>query len=126
MELLALIIHTHVRAVRPFICTYIYDRACVRTCIYMCMHLYPREFAFVYTQKRKRSFLREFACVCVFTRALIKTQNAFACKIFQHSNTGFRNFQDVLYRSTVITEYAKRIARSLRPKVITLRRSLKC
>ena len=28
--------------------------------------------------------------------------------------------------STVLTEYAKRIARSLRPKVIALRRSLKC
>ena len=41
----------------------IYDRACVRACIYMRMHLYPREFAFVYTQKRKRSFLRAFACV---------------------------------------------------------------
>ena len=27
--------------------------------------------------------------------------------------------------STVLTEYAKRIARSLRPKVIALRRSLK-
>ena len=28
--------------------------------------------------------------------------------------------------STVLTEYAKGIARSLRPKVIALRRSLKC
>ena len=28
--------------------------------------------------------------------------------------------------STVLTEYAKRIAHSLRPKVIALRRSLKC
>ena len=61
----------------------------------MRMHLYPREFAFVYTQKRKRSFLRAYVCVrafvCVRLRAclradLIKTQNAFARKIFQHSN----------------------------------------
>ena len=58
---------------------------------------YPREFAFVYTQKRKCSFLRAYACVCVCAFAcvrlraclradLIKTQNAFARKIFQHSN----------------------------------------
>ena len=51
----------------------------------MHMHLYPREFAFVYMQKRKCSFLRVFACV--FRADLIKTQNVFACKIFQHSNT---------------------------------------
>ena len=47
-------------------CAYIiYDRACVRARIYMymCMHLYPREFAFVYMHKCKRSFLRAFACV---------------------------------------------------------------
>ena len=99
------------RVVRPFVCVncrhvyilFIYDRACVRVRIYMYMrmHLYPREFAFVYTHKCKRSFLRAFACVrllaCLRTE-LIKTQNAFARKIFQHANTlWFRNFQDVLY-----------------------------
>ena len=45
-----------------------------------------------YTQKRKRSFLRAYARVCVralracLRAALIKTQNAFVRKIFQHSN----------------------------------------
>ena len=44
---------------------WIYDRACVRARIYMYMRmlLYPREFAFVYMHKHKRSFLRAFACV---------------------------------------------------------------
>ena len=54
----------------------------------MRMHLYPREFAFVYMHKRKRSFLRAFACVCLracLRAELIKTQNAFA-QIFQHAN----------------------------------------
>ena len=45
------------RIVRTYI---IYDRACVRASIYiyiyMRMHLYPCEFAFVYMQKCKRSF----------------------------------------------------------------------
>ena len=70
---------------------------CVRAHIYMYMHmhLYPREFAFVYMHKRKHSFLCAFACVrlgaCVRLRAclhaeLIKTQNAFGRKIFQHAN----------------------------------------
>ena len=73
MALLALIIYTRVRVVRPFVCAncvhvYTIERAYV--CIYMRMHLYLREFAFVYTQKRKRSFLRAYACVCV---------RAFAC-----------------------------------------------
>ena len=58
--------------------------------MYMRMLLYPREFAFVYMHKRKRSFLRAFACgvrVRACLRAeLIKTQNAFARKIFQHAN----------------------------------------
>ena len=109
MALLALIIYTRVRVVRPFVCAncvrvYTIERAYVRA--YMLMHLYPREFAFVYTQKRKRSFLRAYrACL----RAdLIKMQNAFARKIFQHSNHfGFRNFQHVLYigssRSSSVT-----------------------
>ena len=55
----------------------------MRAHIYMRMHLYPCEFAFVYTQKQ---FL---TCVCVrvcLRADLIKTQNAFARKIFQHSN----------------------------------------
>ena len=55
----------------------------------MRMHLYPREFVFVYTQKRKRSFLRAYACVrlrACLRADLIKMQNAFARKIFQHSN----------------------------------------
>ena len=70
---------------------YIYDRVCVRARIYMymCMLLYPHEFAFVYTHKRKCSFLRVFACVRLYAclrTDLIKTQNVFARKIFQHSN----------------------------------------
>ena len=55
----------------------------------MRMHLYPCEFAFVCTQKRKHSFLRAYACVrlrACLRVDLIKTQNAFARKIFQHSN----------------------------------------
>ena len=57
--------------------------------MYICMHLYPREFAFVYMHKRKLSFLRAFACVrlrACLRAELIKTQNAFARKIFQHAN----------------------------------------
>ena len=83
------------RVVRPFVCANcvriynIYDRACVRARIYMRMHLYPREFVFVYTHKCKRSFLRAYACMhlraCLHAD-LIKTQNAFARTIFQHSN----------------------------------------
>ena len=92
MALLALIIYTRVHVVRPFVCVncvrvYMIERAYAR--IYMRMHLYPHEFAFVYTQKCKRSFLRAYACVrlraCLHAD-LIKTQNAFALKIFQHSN----------------------------------------
>ena len=75
----------------------IYDRACVRARIYMRMRLHLREFAFVYTQKCKRSFLRAYACICMHAFAcvrlraclcadLIKMQNKFARKIFQHSN----------------------------------------
>ena len=91
MALLVLIIYTRVRVRLCELRARIYDRACVRVRIYvyMCMQLYPREFAFVYMQKCKRSFLRAYACI--YMRAclradLIKTQNAFACKIFQHSN----------------------------------------
>ena len=56
----------------------------------MHMHLYPHEFAFVYTHTRKCSFIRAYmpyahshTCLCA---DLIKTQNRFAHKIFQHSN----------------------------------------
>ena len=95
MALLALIICTCVRVVRLFVCAncmrvYMTERAYAHAYnYYMRMHLYPREFAFVYTQKRKRSFLRAFACVCLracLRTDLIKTQNTFSHKIFQHSN----------------------------------------
>ena len=102
MTLLVLIIYTRVLVFRPFVCTncvrvYTIERAYARLYICMRMHLYPREFAFVYTQKCKRSFLRAYACVCVhafvcmrlracLSADLITTQNSFACKIFQHSN----------------------------------------
>ena len=70
MALLALIIYTRVRVVRPFVCANcvrdgVYTIECAYARAYMRMHLYPREFAFVYKQKRKRSFLRAYACVCV-------------------------------------------------------------
>ena len=41
----------------------------------MRMHLYPREFAFVYTQKCKTQFR---TCVCVSLRACVSVR-AFAC-----------------------------------------------
>ena len=94
MALLALIIYTRVRVVRPFVCVncvciYTIERAYTRAYIYMRMHLYPREFAFVYTQKCKCSFLCAYACVrlraCLHAD-LIKTKNTFARKIFKHSN----------------------------------------
>ena len=71
---------------------YIYDRACVRatsicacTCIRVSLHL------FTCINANTVSYVRMRACVCVRLRAclhadLIKTQNAFAIKIFQHSN----------------------------------------
>ena len=58
--------------VTPFVCAncvrvyrYTIERAYARayTYMYMRMLLYPREFVFVYMHKRKRSFLRAFACV---------------------------------------------------------------
>ena len=62
----------------------------------MRMHLYLREFAFVYTQNTNAvSYVRLRACL----RAdLIKTQNAFAHAKYFNTQThfGFRNFQDVL------------------------------
>ena len=94
MALHALIIYTRVRIVRPFACAncvhvYTIERAYAHAYIYMHIHLYPREFAFVYMQKCKCSFLRAFACVrlrAYLREDLIKTQNVFARKIFQHSN----------------------------------------
>ena len=101
MALLALIIYTRVRIVRPFICAncvreytieHAYARAyiCACTCIRERLRLFTRK-------KRKRSFLCAYACICVRAFAcvclraclhadLIKTQNAFARKIFQHAN----------------------------------------
>ena len=68
MALLPLIIYTRVRIVRPFVCAncvrvYTIERTYARAYIYIRirMHLYPREFAFDYTQKR--SFLHAYACV---------------------------------------------------------------
>ena len=46
----------------------IYDRACVRTGIYMRMHLYPREFVLCVHAKIKMQFL---TCVCVRLRACV-------------------------------------------------------
>ena len=68
MALLALIIYTRVRIVGPFVCVNsvcicTIERAYTRAYIYMRMHFYPREFAFVYTQKYKCSFLCAYACV---------------------------------------------------------------
>ena len=71
MALLALIIYTRVRVVRPFVCAncvrvYTIECAYVRAYNYMRMHLYPREFAFVYTQNANAvSYVRLRACVCV-------------------------------------------------------------
>ena len=57
--------------------------------MYMHMHLYSREFAFVYMHKCKRSFLCAFACVCLHAclRAELNTnakrvcaQNISTCK----------------------------------------------
>ena len=73
MALLALFRYTHIHVLRLFVCAncvrvYTIERAYAH--IYMRMHLYPREFAFVYTQKCKCSFLRAYACICM---------RAFAC-----------------------------------------------
>ena len=94
----------------------------------MRMHLYLREFAFVYTQKCKRSFLRAYACVrlrACLRADLIKTQNAFVHKIFQHSNALWvQKLSGCTIPSMVLTEYAKRIvlfeveAKGYRPPTI--------
>ena len=92
MALLPLIIYTRVRIVRPFVCA-----NCVR--VYTIERTYARAYIYTYTHAlvstwvcvwlhAKTQFL---TCVCVRMRAclradLIKMQNAFARKIFQHSN----------------------------------------
>ena len=86
MALLALIIYTRVHVVRLFVCAncvhvYTIERAYARAYIYAHAHLF--------TRKMQMQFL---TCVCVRLRAclrvdLIKMKNAFARKIFQHSNT---------------------------------------
>ena len=68
MALLALMInyiHVYASLDRSFLRVYTIERAYACAYIYMHMHLYPREFAFVYTQKRKCSFLRAYMCICV-------------------------------------------------------------
>ena len=82
MALLALIIYTRVRVVRPFVCA-----NCVR------VYTIERAFLRLFTRKNANavSYVRMRAFVCVRLRAclssdLIKTQNTFARKIFQHSN----------------------------------------
>ena len=96
MALLALIIYTHVRVVRPFVCTncvrvYTIERAYVRayicacTCVCTSLRLFTHKNANAVSYVR----MRVFACVRLHAclRAdLIKTQNTFARKIFQHSN----------------------------------------
>ena len=67
--------YIRVRVIRPFVCVkcvrvYTIERVYARAYTYMRMHLYPHDFAFVYTHKCKRSFVHAYACVCVrvFTR----------------------------------------------------------
>ena len=89
MALLALIIYTRVRVVRPFVCAncvrvYTIERAysrayiCTCTCIRVSLRLFTCKNADAVSYVRLRVCLRA---------DLIKTQNVFACKIFQHSNT---------------------------------------
>ena len=65
----------------------IYDLVCERAHIYMHMHLYPRESAFVYTHKRKRSFLRAYVRVCVrvFARIQLKRRTHLRTKYFKRT-----------------------------------------
>ena len=99
MALLALVIYTHVRIVRPFVCanyvcvytierTYMRENICACNCIRVSLRLFTRKNAnaFFYIGMRKFACQRLRACVCVrvFACALIKTQNAFARKIFLH------------------------------------------
>ena len=88
MALLALIIYTHVRVVRPFVCAncvrvytiaraYVREYICACTCIRVSLRLFTRKNANAVSYVRLRACLRA---------DLIKTQNAFARKIFQHGN----------------------------------------
>ena len=94
MALLALIIYTRVRVVRPFVwancvrvytieCAYARAYICACTCIHVSLHLFTSKNANAVSYVH----MRAFACVRLRLPAdLIKTQNAFAHKIFQHSN----------------------------------------
>ena len=96
MALLALIIYTCVRVVRPFVCAncvrlYTIERAyarayiCACTCIRVSLRLFTRKNANAVSYVR----MRVFACVrlrACLRADLIKTQNTFVHKIFQHSN----------------------------------------
>ena len=96
---------------RPFariVCTYIiYNRACVRARIYMYMrmHLYPREFAFVYMHKCKRSFLRAFACVrlraCLREELIINAK----CVCAQNISTRKRTLGSETFRMYYMSKY---------------------
>ena len=81
---------------RAYECAYMY----IYIYIYMRMHLYPREFAFVYTQKCKRIFLCAYACVCVgafacvrlracLRAALLKRKTRLRAKYFNTHEGGF-------------------------------------
>ena len=91
MAILVLIIYIRVCIVSPFVyvkCMRVYTIEHAHMRAYMHMHLYLHEFAFVYTHKCKRSFLRAYICARLHACLrvdLIKMQNAFAHKIFQWS-----------------------------------------
>ena len=84
-----------------------YTCICACTCIHVSLCLFACINANAVSYVRLRACVRAFACVhlrACLREELIKTQNAFARKIFQRAkyfNTqthfGFRNFQDVLY-----------------------------
>ena len=90
MALLALIIYPRARVVRTFVCANcvrVYTIECAYACayIYICACTCIRVSLRLFTCKNANavSYVRLRACL----RAdLIKTQNAFARKIFQHSN----------------------------------------
>ena len=93
MALLLLIIYTRVRVIRPFVCANcvrVYTIECAYVCayIYICACTCIRVSLRLFHAKTQTQFLM---CVCVRLRACLradlnKTQNAFARKIFQHSN----------------------------------------
>ena len=77
MALLVLILYIRIHVVRLFVCAncvrvYTIERAYARAYTYMRMHLYPREFVFVYTHKCKCSFLRAYARVCAQNISTLK------------------------------------------------------